>query len=207
MIVGHLGVAAALARWRPRASPWWLIPAAIAPDLLDLAYAVVGFCNPYGLYSHTVPAALLLGAGIAGAAVLSGRRETAALVLLAVLLHLPFDYPTGRKLLWPGGELHGLMLYDHPLTDFAMETLLVVGGWALVRRDRRLPRWVTSAWAVAAAVVLQGAVDILRMPLKPNACRAAEAVLPPSPGRGTHASSRSAFPPPSLDAAQAPVRS
>lgn len=171
MIAGHLGVAAALGAMRPRASLWWLLPAAIAPDLLDIAYALAGVCNPYGLYSHTVPAALLLGACLAGAAVLAGRRETAPLVLLAVLLHLPPDLLTGRKLYWPGGEMYGLMLYDHALVDFLMETAIVSAGWALLRRQPAAPRWATSVRTLVALVLLQGAADALRGgPLKPNAC-------------------------------------
>ena len=31
------------------ASLWWLLPAAIAPDLLDIGYAAAGVCNPLGL--------------------------------------------------------------------------------------------------------------------------------------------------------------
>jgi hypothetical protein len=174
VIVGHLGVAAALARWRPRVSLYWLLPAAIAPDLLDLAYAAVGFCSPYGLYSHTIPAALLLGASLGGIAVLASGRETGALVLLAVLLHLPPDWVTGWKLVWPGGALHGLRLYDHPLLDFAVESMLVAAGWALLRgRGDRPPRWAVAAWTVVGMVALQGGVDLVREGIKPSGCRPA----------------------------------
>ncbi len=171
MIVGHLGVAAGLARWRPRVSLWWLFPAAIAPDLLDLVYAAAGVCNPFGLYSHTVPAALLLGVCIAGGAVLAGRRETSVLVLLVVLLHLPMDFFTGRKLYWPGSELYGLMLYSRRLADFALESAILVAGWALLRRSPTAPRWATSVRTLAACVALQGTVDGLGVLVsKPNGC-------------------------------------
>lgn len=179
MIVGHLGVAAALARWRPRVSLLWLLPAAIAPDLLDIAYAAAGICNPYGLYSHTVPAVLLLGACLAGAAVLVGQRETGALVLLVVLLHLPPDYLTGQKLFWPGGELHGLRLYDHRVIDFLLESAVVLGGWALLRgRPGPPPRWAGAIWAVAGLVALQGAADVLHGGLKPNVCPVSTSATP-----------------------------
>lgn len=171
MIVGHLGVAAALARARPRVSLWWLLPAAIAPDLLDIAYAASGVCNPYGLYSHTVPAALLLAACLGGVAVLAGRRETAAFVVLIVMLHLPMDFITGRKLYWPGGEMYGLRLYDRPLADFLLETTLLCTGWALLRRGQTTPRWAASIWGVLALVALQGAVNSTHDDSrKPNAC-------------------------------------
>lgn len=171
MIVGHFGLAAAVARVRPRGSLWWILPASIAPDLLDIGYAFTGICNPSGLYSHTVPAALLLGTTLAGIAVLSGRRETAVLILLVVLLHLPMDYVTGRKLFWPGGELHGLLLYDWPLRDFLLESALLAAGWAVLRGGGRGPRWATSVWSLVALLVLQGSVDGLRdWAKKPNSC-------------------------------------
>ncbi len=171
MIIGHFALAAAVVHARPRASLWWLLPASIAPDLLDIGYAFCGICNPYGLYSHTLPAAILLGSVLAGAAVLAGRRETAAMILLVVLLHLPLDYVTGRKLFWPGGQMYGLQLYDWPLWDFLLESSLLAGGWALLRRGGRGPKWATSVWSLAALVVLQGGVDGLHnRAKKPNSC-------------------------------------
>lgn len=174
MIVGHVGVAAAAARWRPRVSLWWLVPAAVAPDLLDVAYAAAGVCNPLGLYSHTLPAALLLGVCLAGAAVLAGQREAGAVVLLVVLLHLPLDWITGRKLFWPGGEAYGLRLYDRPVIDFVLETAMLLGGWALLRGFRGVPRWSRLAWPVAALVLVQGGMNVRHAftdrSLKPNAC-------------------------------------
>jgi hypothetical protein len=171
VIVGHIGVAGALARVRPRVSLWWLLPAAIAPDLLDIGYALAGVCNPYGLYSHTLPAAVLLGAAIAAAAFLAGRRETAVLVCLVVLLHLPLDYVTGRKLYWPGGEMYGLMLYDRPLLDFLVESTIAVAGWALLRGNPRTPRWARGAWSLALVIVVQAAFNAADdLASKPNAC-------------------------------------
>lgn len=176
MIVGHVAVAAAVHRWRPRVSLWWLVPAAVAPDVIDLAWALAGGCNPYGLYSHTVPAATLLAACIAGVAVLAGRREAAALMFLVVLLHLPLDLVTGRKLYWPGGELHGLGLYRYPLSDFLMESVLAVAGWALLRRDATTPRWAASLPALLAFVLLQGVVDTVGA-MKPTGCAGGRVVV------------------------------
>lgn len=170
MIAGHFGVAALVARARPRLSLWWLAPAAIAPDLLDIAYAATGVCNPSGLYSHTVPAALLLGGVIAGAAVLAGRRETAAASLALVLLHLPLDYVTGRKLLWPGGELHGLMLYDRPLANLALDMLLLAAGVALLRGVPTVPWWARSRLLLALLVGVQVVAAAREDGIKPNAC-------------------------------------
>jgi hypothetical protein len=171
VIAGHAGIAGALARARPRVSLPWLLVAAIAPDLLDIAFALVGFCNPYGLYSHTVPAAVLLGAGLAGVAVLAGRRETAVVVLLAVLLHLPMDYVTGRKLYWPGGEMYGLRLYDRPMLDFLLESAIAAAGWSLLRGRTQLPRWTRSAWSLVLLLVVQAGFNAAHdLATKPNAC-------------------------------------
>lgn len=183
MIIGHWGIAVT-ARWaRPHVSLLWLLVAAIAPDLVDVGLALAGVCNPFGLYTHTIPAALLIGACLAGAAVLAGRRETAALVLLVVMLHLPLDYLTGRKLYWPGGELYGLLLYERPLVDFLMETAVLLVGWMLLRRTASShsvpapPRWATRAAGVALLILLQGAVDLAGSQVKPNACSAARGSL------------------------------
>ena len=171
MIVGHLGVAAALVRWRPRASPAWILVAAIAPDFVDVALALVGVCSPFGLYSHTLPAALLTGAVLGAALWLSGRRETALIVPIAVLLHLPLDYVTGRKLLWPGGELYGLRLYDRRLADFLIESALLLAGWMLVRHRLAIPGWARAARSALLLVAVQGGADaFLGMGLKPTAC-------------------------------------
>ena len=176
MIVGHLGVAAALVRWRPRTSPAWIVVASVAPDLLDVGYAVAGVCSPFGLYSHTVPAALLCGAVLAGVVWLLGHRETAMLLPAAVLLHLPPDYLTGHKLLWPGGELHGLRLYDRRLVDFVIESAVLLAGWAMIRWRVSIPGWARAVQSVLLLVAVQGGMDaFLRMGLKPTACPASSA--------------------------------
>ena len=171
MIVGHLGVAAGLVRWRPRASPGWIVAATFAPDVLDVGYAAAGVCSPYGLYSHTLPAALLCGVALAGGAWLLGRRDTALILPVAVLLHLPPDFVTGHKLLWPGGELHGLRLYDHRLADFLLESALVAAGWLLLRdRVSALARARVAQGALMLVAAQGVANGVLNMGLKPTAC-------------------------------------
>lgn len=171
MITGHLGVAAAArARW-PVVPLLWLLPAAIAPDLLDVAYAVAGFCSPYGLYSHTIPAAALTAAVLGGIAFLAtGSRAAGLLVAGVVLAHLPLDFITGRKIYWPGGPLLGLQLYDRPLLDFLAETPIVLGGWWLLRRTGRAPHWAAVGAAAIGLVLLQGTFDLVEGGLKPSAC-------------------------------------
>ncbi len=171
MITGHLGVAAAArGRW-PVVSLLWLLPISIAPDLLDVGYGMMGICSPYGLYSHTVPAAALTGAVLGGIAFLAtGSRAAGLLTAAVVLAHLPLDLVTGHKIFWPGGPLIGLRLYDRPLLDFLCELPVTLGGWWLLRRDPRAPRWATAGVAALLLVSVQGTFDLLHRGIKPSGC-------------------------------------
>ena len=173
MITGHLGLAAAArGRWPVVPLPLLLL-AALAPDLLDVGYAVAGICSPYGLYSHTIPIVVLTAAVLGGITFLAaGSRAAGLLVAGIVLAHLPLDFVTGRKIYWPGGPLLGLQLYEYPLLDFLVEVPVALGGWWLLRRGGRGPRWATVGAVALALVVLQGAFA-LQPPgrnQKPNAC-------------------------------------
>ena len=174
MIAGHLGLAGAVYAARRGSSLFWLLVAAMAPDGVDALFVLAGVCNPHGLYSHTLPAAALIAAVTGAVAYFAtDRRATGVLAALLVLAHLPADYITGRKLFWPGGELVGLYLYGRPALDFVLESLLALGGWALVRRTGRAPRWATGVLALAAVLALQGALDIVGARgggAKPTAC-------------------------------------
>jgi hypothetical protein len=178
VIAGHLGIAGATYSARRDSSLIWLLGASMAPDVVDALFVVARSCNPYGLYSHTVPAAALIAAVTGAIAYFAtGQRVTGVLAAVLVLAHLPPDYITGRKLFWPGGELLGLRLYEYPVADFALEGLIAAGGWWLVRSRRGAPRWATGWLALATLLVLQGALDIAgkrRGGMKPSACASAE---------------------------------
>jgi hypothetical protein len=171
VITGHLGVAAAArGRW-PAVPLLWLLPVAIAPDLLDVAYALAGVCSPYGLYSHTIPAAALTAAVLGGGAFLATGSRVAGLVTAAVVLaHLPLDLVTGRKIFWPGGPLLGLALYQRPLLDFLAEVPIALGGWWMLRRSGRGPRWAALGAAALSLVAVQAVFDGLNAGLKPSGC-------------------------------------
>lgn len=171
MITGHLGVAAAArSRW-PVLPLLWLLPLSVAPDLLDLGYALAGICSPYGLYSHTVPAAALTAAVLGGIAFLATGSRSAGVVSAAVVLaHLPLDVVTGSKIYWPGGPLIGLHLYQHPLLDFIAEVPIALAGWWLLRRSGHGPRWTSVAAVAFGLVLVQGVFDVLQRGLKPTGC-------------------------------------
>lgn len=179
MITGHLGVAAAARSGWPRVSLFWLLPAAIAPDLLDVAYSLAGLCSPYGLYSHTIPAVVLTGAVLGGIAFLAtGSRTTGLIVAGVVLAHLPLDFVTGRKIFWPGGPLLGLRLYERPLLDFLVEVPLALGGWWSMRRTGAGPRWAALGSAAVALVAVQATFDALEQGVKPSGCHWPAAATP-----------------------------
>jgi hypothetical protein len=152
-----------------------LLLASLAPDIADALYWAAGFCSPYGLYSHTVHAVVLEAALVSGIALLvTGSRPIALMFAIVVLLHIPADYFTGHKLFIPGGEMVGLRLYDRPLLDWLLEMPIAIGGWWLLRRSGRAPRWAASIWAILFLVVVQTTLDIIARPggggIKPNAC-------------------------------------
>jgi hypothetical protein len=177
VIAGHLGVAGAAHAVRRDSSLVWLTIAAMAPDVVDGLFVLGRTCNPHGLYSHTLPAAALIAAVVGAFAYFTtDHRATGALCVLVTLAHLPLDYVTGRKLFWPGGELLGLSLYEHPTADFMLEATLAAGGWWLVRRTRGASRWASGWLALGAMLALQGALDLAgsrKGGIKPTACASA----------------------------------
>jgi hypothetical protein len=194
VIAGHLGIAGAAYSARRDSSLFWLLGASMAPDVVDALFVVARICNPYGLYSHTLPAAALIAAGTGAIAWLaSDRRVTGVLAAMLVLAHLPPDYLTGRKLFWPGGELLGLRLYEYPLADFAVEALIVIVGWWLVRSRRPAPRWATGWPALLALLLVQGGLDIAGARgggTKPTACAASHRSRPSEHGAATERAQR-----------------
>ena len=87
-------------------------------------------------------------------------------------VHLPADFFTGQKLLFPGGEMVGMNLYARPVWDFALEVPLVVVGWVAARRSFRVHVWMTSAWLLALVLGVQLMYDAThyRRLRKPTAC-------------------------------------
>jgi membrane-bound metal-dependent hydrolase YbcI (DUF457 family) len=166
MIVGHFGVAfgaRALDRRPPgeRAPLPWLLAASVAPDLLDGLYALGRYCNPEGAYSHSLPALALVAIAFGAAAWAHTRnRTTALLVALLVVLHVPPDYLTGLKALWPHGPVVGLYLYRWPWLDFLVELPVIVAGWWMLRRSEYRPRWVVSGFALAALIAVQASFNV-----------------------------------------------
>jgi hypothetical protein len=177
MIVGHVGIAfgarALDRRGEDACAPLlWLLAASIAPDVCDGVFALGQYCNPEGVFTHSLPAAAILATLFGVAAFLHTRSiVTALLVAALVMLHLPPDYLTGRKALWAGGPVVGLYIYRWGWLDFLAELPFVVGGWWMLRRARFPPRWVVSGLALASLLVVQGSFDVSTAVSGPRAPR------------------------------------
>ena len=185
MIFGHMGVVAALRATIRRPGGSYALMAmcvvAVLPDVLDVFYFVTGICSPFGLYSHTIPAIVLQGAVTGGLALLITDSLWLTLAFALLLpLHLAADFFTMRKLLWPGGELVGLNLYNHSALDLLLEVPVIAGGWWLLRRSGRGPSWAVGRGVLVAALVGQFSFDaygfISNRHIKPSTCRSAEPV-------------------------------
>ncbi len=165
MIVGHIGIAfgaRALDKRQvsARAPLLWLLAASVAPDMADGMLALGKYCNPEGIFSHSLPAVAILAMLFGAGAYLHTRSmATAALVALLVVMHLPPDYITGRKALWPGGPVAGLYLYRWGWADFLIEIPVIILGWWMLRRADYSPKWVVSATVLVALIAVQAGFD------------------------------------------------
>lgn len=169
MITGHLGLALGARAVDPDAPLGWLVVAAIAPDVADVALAAAGVCNPDGAYTHSLAAIAATAIVLGAAAFWRTRRGRAALVVGALVVsHLLADYLTGLKALWVGGPVVGLNLYQWRWLDFALEALVVWAGWTAARRWGRVPRWLASRYALFGLVAFQFAADASSEPQTPQ---------------------------------------
>jgi hypothetical protein len=166
MITGHIGIAfgaRALDRREPgmRAPLLWLLAASVAPDGLDGLYTLGHYCNPDAAFSHSLPAVGILATLMAIAAFLHTRSVLTALMVGGmVIMHLPPDYITGRKALWPGGPVIGLFVYRWGWLDFLIEVPVLVTGWWMLRRSGFTPRWVVSGFVLAALLAVQAGFNV-----------------------------------------------
>jgi hypothetical protein len=174
VIAGHFGVAmAAQARWQ-RLPLVVIAIAAIFPDIIDFVTAALRICGPNGLYSHSLPA-IAIEVVVLGTAAMAWWRSpgAGAMVAAMIILHLAADYITGLKVLWAGGPVVGLNLYSHPVADFALEAVVTLAGWRLLRASPARDRWWSAAMTLAALLSVQAALDLASYavgPVKPNGC-------------------------------------
>ena len=161
MVTGHVSVAfLAKARW-PRAAFTALLVATMLPDLADFVLPHGNQCRTScELYTHAIPAVLVL-AGLMSALAweIWHRRTTAVLAGGLVVLHVACDLLTGFKPFWLGGPPTGLALYRYQGADFAMEALMVVVAWVVLRRSDAPPRWAVHPLTLVTLLLAQASFD------------------------------------------------
>lgn len=167
MFVGHAAAALAAKGVRPAVPLAALLLASFGVDLLEALLWTVGQRESVPQPAESVPVTLALSAGIAAAVGAWTRSGPAALATgLVALSHLPLDLVSGRVALWPGAPSVGLLLFERPLVDGALEIALAAAGWAVWRQSlppdsRRRPLAVAVLLGLALAqvgflVVLEG---------------------------------------------------
>lgn len=152
MFVGHFGLAELGKGLRRELPLLWLAIAAYLPDLTRFVLPL--FTSEREIYSHSIPAVLVMGLLIAALWKLRGGSLGGAAVLAIVcFLHWPADVFTGCKPTIPDGPWIGLVSYRHPVSDLALEGALLVTGWLLIRRGgRSFTKW----WLIGGAVLQLG---------------------------------------------------
>ena len=134
MYAGHAALALFAKAKRPRVPLVLLVPLAFAPDWVELIAAAFGRHNR--MISHSL-VSVGIGATLFAVTYLLATRSAAdaAAVWLTYVSHWPADFITGIKPTWPGGPMVGLHLYQHPIWDVVLETVLVVVAWLVYRRS------------------------------------------------------------------------
>ena len=109
-----------------------LVPVAFAPDVIELLFAQTGHRNRE--ISHSL-VSVAIGATIVALVYLfvNKDRASAAVLWLTYASHWPADFVTGRKPTWPGGPTVGLFLYQRPVADAVVESLMVIVCWLVYR--------------------------------------------------------------------------
>ena len=136
MYTGHVAIALAVRGARRDLPLWVLVVAAQACDWVEFIVSPITPPSRPDFYSHAVPF-VLLPAAVAAAAVWRWKRSAAAAaVVLAVYLSHPFfDYVTGFKPMWLGGDDVGLALIGKPAADFVVQAAVCVVGFAFYWRS------------------------------------------------------------------------
>lgn len=152
MYAGHFGIALAGKGLRARVPLWMFIGAAFSFDLCNLALELAGVEGRLVAWAGTAVGAVPVAAAV-GVAFWAARGDErgAALLALFALLHVPIDLLTNKTALWPQGPRVGFMLYHHELLDLAVESVIVMAGWALYRRT--LPPGARASWKAWAMPV------------------------------------------------------
>lgn len=172
MYVGHLGIALGGKGLRRDAPLWLLVLATQGPDWVQVVACSSG-ASAHAMWSHSVPAVLVLAAALAAASyVVTHDGAVSALAAAIVISHLLVDFMTGIKPTWPGGPLIGLDLYARPGWDFLLESAVIIAGWWIYRRSLAPePRSSPLVRALLVALIATQALGALKLAIAPPATK------------------------------------
>lgn len=164
MYAGHAALATLAKGRRPRIPIALLVPVAFAPDWIEWIGDALGHYDK--ALSHSL-VSVGIGASLVAILYWIVTREPgdASVVWLTYVSHWAVDFITGLKPTWPGGPTVGLMLYDHPLADFPLETVLIVLCWIVYRRSlpaesrRRAIVWLVPLGLIGMQIVFEALSD------------------------------------------------
>ena len=152
MYAGHAAIAVLVKTMRPRIPMAVLVPVAFAPDWIEwfLQFRPVSArMESHGLLS------IAIGSVVTAVVYWLGSRNPRDALAIALLYvsHWFADLVTGLKPTWPGGPNVGLLLYNHPLADVVVESLVIlIAAW----RYRQMLSRVTPARRYLASALLAG---------------------------------------------------
>jgi hypothetical protein len=131
---GHAAIATLVKGKRPRIPIALLVPVAFAPDCIEWVLRLAHHDSP--VLSHSL---VTVGFGATLVALLyfavTRQMLDAVAVWLTYVSHWPADFITGVKPTWPGGPEVGLFLYDRPVADVVLESVVILACWLVYRRS------------------------------------------------------------------------
>ena len=132
MFAGHAALALVAKAARPRIPAALLVPVAFAPDVIEFLFSQIGHRNRE--ISHSLISVAVGASIVALVYLLVSKDRTSAMVLwLTYASHWPADFITGVKPTWPGGPTVGLFLYQRPVADAVLESIMVIVCWLIYR--------------------------------------------------------------------------
>jgi membrane-bound metal-dependent hydrolase YbcI (DUF457 family) len=163
--LGHVGIALGAKGVRREMPLLVLLVATYAPDWIDGGLCIAGAYDPRGMLSHSLPAiALLVGVVLTTFRVRKRDMAGGLVVCGVVMSHMLFDWITGYKPTWPGGPMIGFRLYNHPVANLVLETVVIVIGVLLYRRSLplRAKPWIDLAAMAGVLIGMQAIITIAR---------------------------------------------
>jgi membrane-bound metal-dependent hydrolase YbcI (DUF457 family) len=163
--LGHVGIALGAKGMRHELSLLVLLAATYAPDWIDGGLCMVGAYDRRGMFSHSFPAIAVVLAVVITTFRVTKREMAGGLVVCGVVMsHMILDWITGYKPTWPGGPMIGFRLYEHPVANLFLETVVILTGVFVYRRSLppRARPWIDLAGMAGVLIAMQAIITIAR---------------------------------------------